>query len=158
MFFIDLEKAYDRVPRQEVWRCMRDKGVPDKYVIIVHDMYEGDRTRVKSSVGLTDTNPVCVGLHQGSSLSPYFFAMIMDVLARGIKDLSPWWMLYADDIALCGTRREVVEKKLEEWRRAMEDRGLKINRRKTVYLRFNGDGNLGVETRISIYRESIWKY
>ena len=27
----------------------------------------------------------------------------MDVLARGIKDLSPWRMLYADDIVLCGT-------------------------------------------------------
>ena len=28
---------------------------------------------------------------------------------RGIKDLSPWCMLYADDIVLCGTRCEVVE-------------------------------------------------
>ena len=82
--------------------------------------------------------PVGVGLHQGSSLSPYLFAMIMDVLARGIKDTSPWCMLYADDIVLCGTRSEVVEKKLEEWRRAMEDRGLK----KTVYLRFNVDRGL----------------
>ena len=63
-----------------------------------------------------------VGLHQGSSLSPYLFAMIMHVLARGIKDLSPWCMLYADDIVLYGTRSEVVEKKLEEWRRVMEDR------------------------------------
>ena len=45
--------------------------------------------------------------------------------------------VYADDIVLCSTRSEVVEKKLEEWRRAMEDRGLKINRTKTVYLRFN---------------------
>ena len=52
----------------------------------------------------------------------------MDVLARGIKDLSPWCMLYADDIVLCGTSSEVVEKKLEEWRRAREDRGLKIYR------------------------------
>ena len=52
MVFIDLEKAYDRVPRQEVWRCMREKGVPEKYVTIVQDMYEGARTRVKSSVGL----------------------------------------------------------------------------------------------------------
>ena len=36
MVFIDLEKAYDRVPRQEVWRCMREKGVPEKYVMIVY--------------------------------------------------------------------------------------------------------------------------
>ena len=28
--FIDLENAYDRVPRQEVWRCMKEKGVPEK--------------------------------------------------------------------------------------------------------------------------------
>ena len=142
MVFIDLEKAYDRVPRQEVWRCTREKGVPEKCVMIVQDMYEGARTRVKSNVGLTDMIPVGVGLHQGSSLSPYLFAMIMDVLARGIKDISPWCMLYADDIVLCGTRSEVVEKKLEEWRRAMEDRGLKINRKKTVYLRFNVDRDL----------------
>ena len=79
---IDIEKPYDRVPRQEVWRCMRDKGVPEKNVMIVQDMYEGARTRVKSSVGITDMIPVGVGLHQGSSPSPYLFAMLMDVLAR----------------------------------------------------------------------------
>ena len=67
MVFIDMEKAYDRVPRQEVWRCMREKGVPEKYVMIVQDMYEGARTRVKSSVGLTDKIPVGVGLHQPAS-------------------------------------------------------------------------------------------
>ena len=74
--------------------------------------------------------PVGVGLHEGSSLSPYLFVMIMDVLARGIKDISQWCMLYADDIVLCGTRSEFVKKKLEEWRRAVEDRGLKIIRKK----------------------------
>ena len=56
--------------------------------------------------------------------------------------MSPWCMLYADDIVLCGIRSEVVENKLEEWRRAMEDIGLKINRKKTVYLRFNVDRDL----------------
>ena len=57
--------------------------MPEKYVMIVQDMYEGARTRVKSSVGITDMIPVGVGLHQGYSLSPYLFAMIMDVLAHG---------------------------------------------------------------------------
>ena len=46
MVFIDLEKAYDRVPREELWRCMRNKGVAEKYIRIVLNMYEGARTRV----------------------------------------------------------------------------------------------------------------
>ena len=49
----DLEQACDRVPRHEVWRCMKEKGVSEKYVRIVQDMYEGAITQVKSSVGLT---------------------------------------------------------------------------------------------------------
>ena len=53
-----------------------------------------------------------VGLHLRSSLIPYIFGMIMDVLAGVIKDISPWCMLYDDDIVLSGTRREVVENKL----------------------------------------------
>ena len=119
--------------------------------MIVQDMYKGARIRVKSSEGITDMIPV----GGGSFLSPYLFATIMDVLARGIKDLSPWCMLYADDIVLCGTRSEVVEKKLEEWRRAMEDRGLKINRKKTVYLRFNVDGNLDGNSDINLQGQNL---
>ncbi|KAG8235168.1 hypothetical protein J437_LFUL015208 [Ladona fulva] len=47
--FIDLEKTYDRVPRQEVWRCMRKKGVSVKYVKLVKGMYEGSETQVRTS-------------------------------------------------------------------------------------------------------------
>ena len=58
--------------------------------------------------------PVSVGLHQGYVLIPYLLAMNMDVSACRINDLYPWCLLYADDIILCGTRREGVEEKLEE--------------------------------------------
>ena len=46
-------------------------------------------------------------------------------------------MLFADDIVLCSTRRDHVERKLEEWRRAMEEQGLKICRRKYEYVGCN---------------------
>ena len=115
--FIDLEKAYDRVPRQEVWRCMREKGTPEKYVRLVQDMYEGAKTKVKSSVGLTGSIPVRVGLHQGSALSPYLFDLIMDVISQGIRDQSPWCMLFADDIMICSIDREIVEENYNSGRR-----------------------------------------
>ena len=37
----------------------------------------------------------------------------------------------------------------------MEDRGLKTNRRKTVYLRFNGDGNLDGNSDINLQGENL---
>ena len=46
IIFIDLEKVYDRVPRQEVWRCMREKETSEIYVRLVKDMYEEARTQV----------------------------------------------------------------------------------------------------------------
>ena len=67
--FIDLEKAYDRVPREEVWNCLRLKGVPESYVRRVQDMYEGSSTQVRCVDGLSDAFEVTVGVHQGSALS-----------------------------------------------------------------------------------------
>ncbi|KAK3523473.1 hypothetical protein QTP86_033590 [Hemibagrus guttatus] len=76
--FVDLEKAYDRVPREELWYYMRKSGVAEKYVRVVQDMYERSRTVVRCAVGQTEEFKVEVGLHQGSALSPFLFAMVMD--------------------------------------------------------------------------------
>ena len=45
--FVDLEKAYDKVPREEVCYCMRKSGLAEKYVIIVQDMYDDSTTAVR---------------------------------------------------------------------------------------------------------------
>ena len=72
MVFIDLEKAYDRVPRQEAWRCLREKRVTEKYVKMIGETYRNVTTSVRSTVGMTNSFQVKVGLHQGSTLSPFF--------------------------------------------------------------------------------------
>ena len=33
--FVDLEKAYNRVPWEELWYCMRKLGIMEKYVQLV---------------------------------------------------------------------------------------------------------------------------
>ena len=53
MIFIDLEKAYDRVPREAMWGFLEKKVVPLKNIKLIKDIYEKDVTRVKTSVGIT---------------------------------------------------------------------------------------------------------
>ncbi|KAK3561320.1 hypothetical protein QTP86_030618 [Hemibagrus guttatus] len=86
--FVDLEKAYDRVPREELWYCMRKSGVAEKYVRVVQDMNERSRTVMRCAVGQTEEFNVKVGLHQGSALSPFLFAIVMDQLSEE-EDVNP---------------------------------------------------------------------
>ncbi|KAK3568961.1 hypothetical protein QTP86_021366, partial [Hemibagrus guttatus] len=104
----NLEKAYDRVPREELWYCMRKSGVAEKYVRVVQDMYERSRTVVRCAVGQTEEFNVEVGLHQGSALSPFLFAIVMDQLSEEVRQESPWTMMFADDIVICSESREQV--------------------------------------------------
>ncbi|KAK3533132.1 hypothetical protein QTP70_008813 [Hemibagrus guttatus] len=135
--FVDLEKAYDRVSREELWYCMRKSGVAEKYVRVVQDMYERSRTVVRCAVGQTEEFNVEVGLHQGSALSPFLFAIVMDQLSEEVRQESPWTMMFADDIVICSKSREQVEENLERWRFALERRGMKVSRSKTEYMCVN---------------------
>jgi hypothetical protein len=39
MVFIDLEKAYDKVPRNVMWWAWKKHKVSTKYVTLIKDMY-----------------------------------------------------------------------------------------------------------------------
>ena len=131
---MDLEKAYDRVLRKELWYCMRKSGIVEKYVQLVQDMYEGSETVVRCTAGITESFKVKVGLHQGSALSPFLFAMIMVRLTDEVRRQPLWTILFADDIVICEETRKEVEQRLESWNYALERIGMKVSRSKIEYL------------------------
>ena len=63
-----------------------------------------------TSVEVTSKSTVRVGLHQGSSLSPYLFDMILDMIG-GISN-NP--LVFADYIGMYSSRSEHVEGNLDE--------------------------------------------
>ena len=76
--FVDLEKAFDRVPRRVVWWAMRKLGVDEWLVKIVQSMYTNARSRVRVNDSLSEEFSVKVGVHQGSVLSPLLFIMVLE--------------------------------------------------------------------------------
>ncbi|XP_026396928.1 uncharacterized protein LOC113291632 [Papaver somniferum] len=57
MVFIDLEKSYDRVPREAMWWALEQKRVPPKYISLIKDVYEGAVTGVRTCGGVSDDFP-----------------------------------------------------------------------------------------------------
>ena len=59
------------------------------YIRVIQDMYEGGRTRVRTSRGATNDFYVGMGMHQGSALSPFLFTLVVDELTKEIQDELP---------------------------------------------------------------------
>ena len=96
-------------------------------------MYEESETVVRCAVGTIKSFKVKVGLHQGSALSPFLFAVLMDRLTDEVRREPSWTMLFADDIVICKETRK-VEQRLKCWKYALERRGIKV-RSKNKYVR-----------------------
>ncbi|KAK3524921.1 hypothetical protein QTP86_011507 [Hemibagrus guttatus] len=87
-----VEQKVDKIRKDEVRKALKrmkslfnrvleSERMPEEW-ILVQDMYERSRTVVRCAVGQTEEFKVEVGLHQGSALSPFLFAIVMDQLSE----------------------------------------------------------------------------
>lgn len=66
-----------------------------------------------------------MGLHQGSALSPFLFAIMIDTLTDEVRQKFPWTMMFADDIVIC---------RGSKWKKAWGGRGMKMCQNKAEYV------------------------
>ena len=141
MVFVDLKKAFDRILRVLIENSLRRKGLVECYVKTVMKMYEEVLSQVKVGGEASKEFTVRVGIHQGSILSPFIFAVVMDVVTEEVAK-EGHALMYADGLVLICETKEEARQRFVAWRNALESKGLKVNISKTKVMRCARDGVL----------------
>ena len=131
MAFVDLEKAFDQVPRDIIWWAMRKLGIDEWLVRLVQSMYKDVRSRVRVGDGYSEEFGVGVGVHQGSVLSPLLFIIVLEALSREFRTGCPWELLYADDLTISAESMKELLVKVQTLKTEIEKKGLRVNMGKT---------------------------
>ena len=95
--FVDLEKAFDKVPRRAISWALRRQLVPESLLQLVMLLYDETSSRVKVVGEESGKFPIEVGVHQGTALSPLLFILVMEEKTRECRWNDVWELLYADD-------------------------------------------------------------
>ena len=100
MCIVDLKIVFDMVPRKVLEWAMRKKGIPEVLVRSVMSLHVGAETRAIVDSELTEELEVKVGMHQGSVLSSFLFAVVVDVVTEFARQDALSELLYTDDLIM----------------------------------------------------------
>lgn len=164
MCFVDLEKAFDRVPRDALWVVLKKTGCPEKFVNLIRQFHVDMMAKVRHEENFSDTFPVTCGVKQGCVLAPtlfalYFAAVLKDATKtcsgrieissrsdKSIFDLSRFRakskvtkhsildILYADDVCLMADSAESLQSYVDSLHASCCKFGLVISVAKTQIL------------------------
>lgn len=143
--FIDLEKAFDKVPREKVWISLEKRGVNSKLQRAIKVIYKNTRNYVISNNERSEEFKTREGLRQGGVLSPVLFTIFMDEIIRkcqtgirklhvGYKELKPVFMsecAFADDVVVMAGSASELQTNLLIWKEILTENSMKMNIEKT---------------------------
>ena len=101
----------------------------------VMKMYQGVLSQVKVEGENSKEFAVRVGIHQGSILSLFIFAVVMDVVTEEVAKEG-----HADGLVLVCETKEEARQRFVAWRNTCESKGLKVNISKKKVMRCALDG------------------
>ena len=114
--FVDLEKAFDQVPRKVFWCAMRKLGFEEWIVQFVQAMCNNTRIKVRVSSIYSDK---------------FSYSSLREALSYEFCTETPWELFYVDDLVIIAETEDELKMKLIKWKANLEAKGLRVNMRKT---------------------------
>ncbi|CAM5173819.1 unnamed protein product [Natator depressus] len=153
--WLDLANAFGSMPHHHTFATLQEFGMPENFLRVIREVYEGCSTTIRSVEGETAKIPIRSGVKQGCPLSPIIFNLAMEPLLRAISKGADGFNLhgervsvlaYADDLVLTADDPENLQRMLHATSRAVDWMGLRFNAKKCASLHINGSKRDSVQT------------
>ena len=148
--FVDLQKAFDTVPRVKLFHSLlKNYSIGGKFLRLLQQIYKNNQVFVKLSDGLLKPFKTTIGVKQGCVFSPILFNIFInkipeifdescDPLEVNNRDVN--CLLWADDLLLVSSSASGLQNSLEKMGNFYNNLGLKVNNKKTQVMIFNKRG------------------
>ena len=85
---IDYAKAFDCVDHNQLWKTLKEMGIPDHLTYLLRNLYAGQEATVRTGHGTTDWFQIGKGVCQCCILSPCLFNLYPEYIMRntGLKE------------------------------------------------------------------------
>ena len=120
---IGYAKAFDCVDHNQLWKILKEMGIPDHLTCLLRNLFAGQEATVITGHGTTDWFQIGKGVHQGCILSPCLFNLYAKYIMRntGLEEAQAGIKiarrninnLYVDDTTLMAESEEEL-KSLDE--------------------------------------------
>ena len=79
-YFIDYSKAFDCVDHNQLWKILKEMGIPDHVTCLMRNLYAGQEATVRTGHGTTDWYQIGKGVSQSCILSPWLFNIYVEYI------------------------------------------------------------------------------
>ena len=118
--FIDYANAFDCVDHNELWKILKEMGIPDHLTCLLRNLYAGQGATVRTGHGKTNWFQIGKGVSQGCILSPCLFNLYAEYIMRnaGLEEAQGGIKIagrninnlrYADDTTLMAESEEELK-------------------------------------------------
>ena len=153
LVFVDFRKAFDTLHRSSIPVILSQYNVPNYLISYIIQMYSDTSACVSTELGPTKLLRTTSGVHQGDTLSPFLFIVLLDyALKKKLQDdvgfvfrnrndsrhpaIHIGALAYADDICLLAESIDDVESSFHRLECSAAKIGLTINHNKTKAMNF----------------------